>query len=133
MGWKERWAYRRGRRRWVETSLRFDADGLALCWCDPAGKGGERRLAWGAVTLAKAFRRELTTGDLLCISFESPAEPSFEIHEEMNGWDDLLQGLPDLLPGCLSSDRILRAVMAPAREVLETTIYRKAAGAGGKP
>ena len=45
-----------------------------------------------------------------------------QVKEEMAGWDELLNVLPERLPGCMSRESVLDLVVPPAFATNETVI-----------
>jgi|SRR2546427_48556 len=64
-----------------------------------SGKGDSSELRWSEVEEVHAYKRDLFTTDLICLAFKKCGrEEYYEIHEEMAGYHDLLEGLPSHLP-----------------------------------
>jgi hypothetical protein len=55
-------------------------------------------MRWNEVKAVIAFKRDLYATDLICLGFLGP-DRTIEVDEEMHGWLQLVEGLPDLLPG----------------------------------
>ncbi len=53
----------------------------------------------------KVFKRDLITEDLICMELINKTNYSFEINEEMNGWDDFTKSLSQILQNCISIDK----------------------------
>jgi hypothetical protein len=52
---------------------------------------------WRDVNAILAYKRELYMVDLMCLGFVTP-ERSIEVHEDMQGWSELVEQLPSRLP-----------------------------------
>jgi hypothetical protein len=61
--------------------------------------GGSSELRWSEVEEVHAYKRDLFTTDLICLAFKRYGEERYlEIHEQMDGYHDLLEALPSRLP-----------------------------------
>jgi hypothetical protein len=83
--------------------------------------------SWAEVNRVVAFKRDLFMEDLLCLRFETSAGSAHEVNEELAGWDELLDQLPERLPGCLSKDTILALVALPAFAANATVAFERGA------
>ena len=73
--------------------------GGAECLRITSGKGDASELRWSEVEEVHAYKRDLFTTDLICLSFKkSGTEEYYEIHEEMKGYHDFLEVLQCRLP-----------------------------------
>jgi len=59
------------------------------------------------------------------MALELTKERKFELNEEMNGWDSLVEALPRYLPGFKKSEEWFSDVAFPAFETNLTTLYTK--------
>ncbi len=72
--------------------------------CDEAGfavtlaGGSATSLKWNAVKTVVAYKRDVYATDLICVGFTT-SDGTVEINEEMQGWSQLIEKLPTLLPG----------------------------------
>lgn len=80
---------------------------------------------WPDVIRVEAFKRDLYTVDQVCLLFITTDGLGFEIHEEMSGWDTLVQALPTYLPGCQTFGEWFLTVIFPAFELNLTVIYER--------
>src|SRR5262249_156198 len=55
-------------------------------------------LEWDDVSAVLAYKRDLYTVDLICLGFVT-RNGTIEVHEEMQGWSQLLDQFPSRLPG----------------------------------
>ena len=69
-------------------------------------------LDWSDVRRVSAYKRDLLTTDLVCLSFEGTSD-SLEVNEEMAGWKELVDALPELLPGSLAYGEWFPHVVRP--------------------
>jgi len=76
-------------------SVLADAQGLKFKW----PKGDFSQLSWNDVEEVCAFKRDLLMTDLICLEFKkSDKDEYYEINEEMAGYHDLLELIPEHLP-----------------------------------
>jgi hypothetical protein len=80
---------------------------------------------WAAVARVVAYKRDLYIHDLICVAFEFADGTAFEIHEEMMGWQDLIDSLPRRLKGCAPFEEWWPKVVSPAFETNETTLFER--------
>ncbi len=81
-------------------------------------------LSWDEVGEVHAFKKDLVTTGLICLAFrKTSTEQYFEIHEEMAGYYDLVQVLPERLPG-FALDWFL-SVAFPAFDANHQIIWRR--------
>jgi hypothetical protein len=74
--------------------------------CDQAGfsvttaesSSSQASLEWRDVNAVLAYKRDLYTMDLICLGFVTPAG-TIEVHEDIQGWSQLIEQLPSRLPG----------------------------------
>lgn len=91
-----------------------------------SAKGGSSELRWSEVEEVHAYKRDLFTTDLICLTFKkSGREEYYEIHEEMAGYHDLLEVLQRRLPR-LTLEWFLD-VAFPAFETKHRVIWKRCA------
>ena len=73
--------------------------------CNPAGLAvstpesqPQASLKWHDVNRVRAYKRDLFAFDLVCLGFVT-ANGTIEVHEQMQGWSQLVEQLPSWLPG----------------------------------
>jgi hypothetical protein len=108
-------------------NISFDADQIETSWCTLEGQVGASRLRWADVHSVVAFKRDLYIVDLMCLAFNSGSAGALEVHEEMRGWQDLVDALPDHLPGSTPFPDWWAVVAFPAFAANPTTIFSRAA------
>jgi hypothetical protein len=89
---------------------------------------GHDILHWRDVIRVEAFKRDLYVVDQICLLFLKKDGFALEIHEEMSGFDTLVQSLPTYLPGCQTFGEWFLTVAIPAFELNLTVIYERPAG-----
>jgi hypothetical protein len=110
---------------YADHRISHDRDGLTLAR-HPSGEI-VGRLVWSEVRRATAFKRDLVTTDLACIEFEL-ASGSFEINEEIPGWQGLVDLLDQYLPGARPYAEWWPEVVKPPFEARKTPIFAHKAG-----
>lgn len=115
--------YRQGRRRTV-YKIFHNANAMRLSWLDWEDNKGELVVAWQDAVRIEAFKRDLYTVDLICLSVFLRDNKAVEIDEEMEGWESLVNRLPEYLPGCQKFEEWFQVVAFPAFKPNFTTIYR---------
>jgi len=80
------------------AEIRCDESGFAVTDADSVSSVGATSLRWNDVKTVLAYKRDLYATDLICLGFTSP-DGTIEGDEEMQGWSQLLEKLPSLLPG----------------------------------
>jgi hypothetical protein len=82
------------------------------------------RWRWDDIDRAVAFKRDLLTTDLICLSFEAHGQ-SVEVDDESTGWSGLLTHLPERLPGALTGKALLAMVMQPPFAENRTVVFER--------
>ena len=80
------------------AEIRCDESGFAVTVAGSVSSVGATSLRWNDVKTVLAYKRDLYTTDLICLGFTSP-DGTIEVDEEMQGWSQLVERLPSLLPG----------------------------------
>lgn len=57
---------------------------------------------WVDIAKVEAFKRDLFTIDLVCITIRRSDGMVLEVDEETEGWTELINEFPKQLPGCLA-------------------------------
>lgn len=82
-------------------------------------------IAWPRIQRVTAFKRDLITTDCICLLFALDDETGIELDEDMKGWAELLEAIPNLLPGCKPLSEWIFDVSSPAFATNPTIIYAK--------
>jgi hypothetical protein len=80
------------------AEIRCDESGFAVIAGGSVSSVGVGSLKWNEVRTVLAYKRDLYATDLICLGFTSPVG-TIEVDEEMQGWQQLVERLPSLLPG----------------------------------
>ena len=95
--------------------IRRTQDGFAVGTAESSQSHGS--LEWRHVDAVLAYKRDLYTVDLICLGFVTP-NGTIEVHEEMQGWSELVEQLPSRFPGVppLSDwwERVAKPPFAPS-------------------
>ena len=102
-----------------------NANAMKLSWVDRNDDRGAYVVSWQDVIRVQAFKRDLYAVDLICTELILRDDRALEINEEMDGWDSLVQKLPEYLPGCKKFHEWFMDVAIPAFETNETTLYQR--------
>jgi len=81
-------------------------------------------MRWSEVESVLAYKRDVWAFDLICLRF-STAKSEFEANEEMAGWSDLVEVLPQFLPGLPSFADWWGRVAQPPFAPCVTTLYKR--------
>ena len=121
--WERMKSVLRGRKG-TDYQLLFTESGITLRWVTLENETGEIFLHWRQITTLTAYKRDLLTYDLICLLFTSESGPEFELNEEMPNWQQLVDSLPNFLPGCPPFLDWWHPVAIPAFATNETVIYK---------
>ena len=98
--------------------------GIALTSSSANGESKIEGIDWATIEKAIAYKRDCYGFDLMCLAIGG-AENNFEINEEMEGWDELLDRAPDFLPGWRRKTDWYQEVMLPAFKENRTIIFSR--------
>jgi hypothetical protein len=79
--------------------------------------------AWHDVKQVVAFKRDCFIIDSIRILFELRSGLCYEVHEDMEGFKELMEKLPAHLPGALRMEEWFQAVAFPAFATCPNQIY----------
>lgn len=60
----------------------------------------DKEILWNDITTIVAYKRDAYIVDLICLGITINNGTVFELDEEMNGWNPLIERLPQHLLGC---------------------------------
>ena len=81
-------------------------------------------MPWKDVVSVLAYKRDVFAYDLICLAFSS-GEIQVEVHEQMDGWSDLIERLPVVLPGTLAVADWWKRVALPPFATSITTLFKR--------
>jgi hypothetical protein len=81
----------------LPAEIRCDESGFAVT-SGGSVSPGPASLKWNEVKTVLAYKRDLYVTDIICLGFTSP-DGTIEVDEEMQGWSQLVEKLPNLLSG----------------------------------
>lgn len=85
---------------------------------------GRDRLQWNEVATVHAFKRDCYVVDQICLIFADRTRSILlEVNENELGYQELIDCLPQRLPGCARFEDWWMAVAFPAFEANVTTVY----------
>lgn len=116
--------YRVAPRR-TRFTIFYNANAMTLSWVGLKQDRGEKVVAWQDVVRIDAFKRDLYVVDLICLRILLDDNATVEIDEEMEGWDSLVDNLPEYLPGCERFSEWFDKVAYPPFKPKLTVIYRR--------
>lgn len=88
------------------------------------GSGYEAQtIRWSQIKAAYVYKRDAFTVDLICLAFRLEDDSIFEVNERMQGWDYLIENLPEYLPNCVKFSEWFMEVAFPAFEMNLIQIY----------
>ena len=82
----------------MHCAVSCDERGLTRTLVADDGSESTVTIQWRDVTSVTAFKRDLFAYDLICFALTTRAV-EFEIDEEMDGWQSLVDALPTYIPG----------------------------------
>ena len=112
-------------RRGTLYEISHDANHMNVSWLTMENERGDRSVMWKTVISIKAFKRDLYVVDRICLGVQLMDGSGIEVHEEMKGWDALVQKLPEYLPGCKTFGEWFETVAFPAFQLNETSVFEK--------
>jgi len=83
------------------------------------------QMAWNDIARVTAFKRDLMTVDCVCMLLADADGHILEVDEEMAGWQELCEALPQRLPGAKPFHEWFMQVAFPAFATNGTDIFRR--------
>jgi hypothetical protein len=96
---------------------------MRLSWLGLKYDRGEIVIAWRDAVRIEVFKRDLYSVDLICLTIFLKDSKAVEINEEMEGWNSLVEKLPEYLTGCQKFEEWFQVVAFPAFKSNNTVIY----------
>ncbi len=107
------------------AEIRCDESGFAVTIGGSVSSVVAGSLKWNEVKTVLAYKRALYATDLICLGFTSPAG-TIEVDEEMQGWSQLVERLPGLLPGTPPLSEWWERVAMPPFAPCVTKLFERA-------
>ena len=104
-------------------TIRLSADELQL-----EVRGEVTRIPWVEVSRIDAFKRDRLVHDEICLTITEMNGKRWECNEDFEGWDDLLNRLPEFLPGVTPSSSWMPRVIHPPFETSGEAIFFRSSG-----
>ncbi len=79
-------------------TIHISPEGVTATVFQHDGSARTTSIDWKEVNSVVAYKRDLINVDLICIGFTT-GSGTLEVHEEMDGWNALVDTLPARLPG----------------------------------
>jgi hypothetical protein len=98
--------------------------GISVTSSNADGKSKIEVINWAKIEKVIAYKRDCYGFDLMCLAVGG-AENAFEITEEMQGWNELLDRAPDYLPEWRRKADWYQEVMLPAFKENRTIIFSR--------
>ncbi len=105
--------------------LTCDSAGLQLSSLTLENDEVQASFAWDQVQSIFVYKRDLYLVDLICAVFVLSSTEAVEVHEEMAGWQPLVESLPEHLPGTMPFATWWQAVAVPAFAPNARVIYQR--------
>jgi hypothetical protein len=114
----------RARQAATGSSVRVTADHQGI-GVERSGTSARRAvIAWQGVRSITAFKRDAYIYDLVCLAIEHDQQLT-ELHEEMDGWQTLVEQLERALPSAVPYSEWFLEVIAPALDAKPTLVYER--------
>jgi len=107
------------------AEIRCHESGFAVCNSDSVSSEGAPSLRWNDVNAVLAYKRDLYLTDLICLAFATH-DSTIEVDEEMQGWSQLVEELPRLLPGTPPLSDWWERVAKPPFAACVTKLFERA-------
>ena len=107
-------------------SIFHNANAVKLSWRSSSHDNGEVVIAWKDTIRIEVFKQDLFAVDLICLTIDSTHDKQLELNEDMDGWESLVEKLPDYLPGCETLAEWFPAVAFPPYKTNRKIIYSRA-------
>jgi len=85
----------------------------------------EVSISWDNVRKVDAYKRDLLTYDMVCVSFETLSEQSIEVDEGMKGFTELMEEASSALPGLTKFSDWYLNITQPAFATNLTPLYER--------
>ena len=83
----------------------------------------QKATCWEEINSIVAFKRDLLTIDCICLLISCSTGKEIELNEEMEGWTQFCEELPNYLPSCQSYSHWWPTVALPALKTNLTEIF----------
>jgi hypothetical protein len=105
-------------------AISFDAEGFAIRATGQAPTPGSK-MYWSEVQRVTAFKRDCFVVDCIFLVISARDDTVIEINEEMAGWREFVETLPDYLLGCKPWYLWFSNVAFPAFATNPTAVYER--------
>ena len=112
--------------------IEHDARAVSVVRTSTDGSRQSSEAEWGEVSRVVAYKRDVVTYDLLSLAILLSGRPGLDVNEDMEGWKELVEKLPEYLPGCRPFEEWFQTVAFPAFAMNPTEIFRREESAPGQ-
>ncbi len=88
------------------------------------GQPVSKKIRWESLRRAVAFKKESSSTDQVSLLLED-SDGNIEINEDMQGWGELLDQLPNRLPGFPSASSMLKKVVFSAMGAKNQVVWER--------
>jgi hypothetical protein len=106
------------------SRISFDEIGLSVTALDPKRATQAATLLWNDVHTVVAYKRAAYAYDLICVTLGND-KAAIEVNEQMQGWSELVEGLPAFLPGTPPLSVWWEQVAKPPFATSRTTLFTR--------
>ena len=110
-------------RKGTVYEISYDDQTVTLTWLTLENRTGKISFEFSNVRSVICYKRDLFAVDLICTDFVLKEGNPVLLHEEMNGWEELMKSLTTRLPGSMPFEQWWSKVAFPAFEVKLLEIY----------
>lgn len=104
--------------------IQFDKTAMTVTACHNDGSVSKTELRWSEVNGVVAYKRDCFAMDLVCMGFTT-SDGAIEVNEQMEGWENLIDAVPSLLPGTTSTEEWWEKVTQPPFAPNPTILFSK--------
>lgn len=109
---------------YLSGTIRYDLCGLRSTLHFREGTESTLAIEWSEVVEVVVFKRDVFAYDLICMSIRTPALACV-LDEQMDGWEALIDALPDILPGAVEKGVWWERVAFPPFAVSPTILFKR--------
>ena len=108
------------------ANILSDDFGLTVTFVNRLGVTESAGMRWNEIDRIVAYKRDIIMYDLICIAI-ADKNSSFELTEDMEGWDEVLRALSACLPGMPEYSAWWETVAKPAFATNQLVLFARQA------